>query len=374
MGARGAGPGPNAVRPYNSAATAAAARIAVLRMHLAAAGGHAEPVGEEPLPGTANYFIGNDPAKWHTNVPTYAQVRYRNIYPGVDLVYHGNQRQLEFDYLVAPRADPRAIRLRFDGADNLHLAANGDLAVTIAHEALAFHKPSVYQMVDGRRQPVVGDFALLAKHTVGFRLGSYNHAATLVIDPVLAYSTFLGGSGGANAVGDTACAVAADNSGSAYVTGSTCSTNFPVTPGVYQPTNLAATNNGCNAFVTKLNATSTALVYSTYLGGSTSDIGRAIAVDTAGDAYVAGQTYSTNFPVTPGAFQTTNKAAANGDANAFVAKLNPTGTALAYSTYLGGSGLSAGGSGTSGIKPMRWVWTPPATRMWLGRRTPRTSP
>ncbi len=176
IGASGAGPGPNAVRPYNSAATAAAARLAVLRMHLTAAGGNAGPVGEEPLPGTDNYFIGNDPAKWHTNVPTYAQVRYRDIYPGIDLVYYGSQRQLEFDYIVAPRADPRTIRLRFDGADNLHLAANGDLAVTIANEALAFHKPVVYQNEDGHRHPVAGGFARLGKHTVGFRLGSYNHA------------------------------------------------------------------------------------------------------------------------------------------------------------------------------------------------------
>lgn len=312
-------------------------------MRLVAVSGSAEPAGEEPLPGTANYFIGSDPARWHTSVPTYAKVRYRDIYPGIDLAYYGNQRQLEFDYIVAPRADPRAIRLRFDGADSLHLAANGDLTVAIANNALAFHKPSVYQIEGGHRHPVAGGFALLGKHSVGFRLGSYNHAAALVIDPVLAYSTFLGGTGGANAVGDTALAVAVDNSGSAYVTGSTCSTNFPVTPGSYQTSNPAAASNGCTAFITKLNATGTALVYSSYLGGSTSasDTGNAIAVDTAGNAYVAGRTYATDFPVTPGAFQPANHASANGNSNAFITKLNSTGTALVYSTYLGGSGLSA---------------------------------
>ena len=307
----------------------------VLRLCLLDANAWAAVAGAEELPGKINYFIGNDPAKWHASVPTYAQVRYRDIYPGIDLVYYGNQQQLEFDYIVAPHADPSSVRLRFDGADNLHLAANGDLAVTIAHEALSFHKPSVYQMVDGRRHTVAGDFALLAKHTVGFRLGSYNHAATLVIDPVLAYSTFLGGSVSSTMAGDAANAIAVDDSGNVYVAGRACSTNFPVTPGAYQTTNLA---NDCTAFVSKLNSSGTALVYSTYLGGSGGATANTIAVDTAGNVYVTGDTFSTDLPVTPGAFQTTNHAATNQSSNAFVTKLNASGTALVYSTYLGGSG------------------------------------
>jgi hypothetical protein len=312
----------------------------VLRMRLLGANAAAKVAGEKELPGKANYFIGNDPKKWRTSVPTYASVRYTGIYPGIDLVYHGTPSadgQLEFDFAVARNADPRPIRLRFAGPNRLHLAANGDLVVTTANGALAFHKPVVYQMVDGHRQAVAGNFALLGKHTVGFRLGSYDRAKALLIDPALAYSTFLGGSGN-----DTGKAIAVDTAGNAYVAGSTCSTDFPVTPGAFQTTNHAAANNGCTAFVTKLNPTATALVYSTYLGGSGGDTANAIAVDTAGNAYVAGQTYSTDFPVAQGAFQTTNHAAANGDADAFVAKLNPTGTALVYSTYLGGSGLSAG--------------------------------
>ncbi|MGD0009788.1 MAG: SBBP repeat-containing protein [Terriglobia bacterium] len=209
---------------------------------------------------------------------------------------------------------------------------------------IRFHKPVVYQKEsdvlqqttdNGQRTAVEGHYVLTAANQIHFALGAYNHAQALVIDPVLVYSTYLGGSGW-----DTANAITVDSAGNAYVTGKTSSTDFPVTPGAFQTTNL-----GGSSFVTKLNPTGTALVYSTYLGGSGSigggDIGNAIVVDTAGNVYVAGQTYSTDFPVTPGAFQTTNRAAANDDANAFVAKLNPSGTALVYSTYLGGSGLSA---------------------------------
>jgi hypothetical protein len=306
-------------------------------MKLAGLSSKQEPRGEEQLPGTANYFIGGDPAKWRARVPTYAKVRYSNIYSGIDLVYYGNQRQLEFDFALAPNADPGSIRLRFGEPNRLHLAANGDLVVTTANVVLAFHKPLVYQMVDGHRRPVAGDFALLGKHTVGFRLGSYDRAKALVIDPALAFSTFLGGSGFG---GDSANAIAVDRAGNVSVTGQTSSIDFPVTQGAYQTANHAAAN-GRTAFVTKLNPTGTALVYSTYLGGSSGgDTGSAISVDAAGNVYVAGQAYSTDFPVTLGAVQTTNRAAANDDSNAFVTKLNPTGTALVYSTYLGGSGLS----------------------------------
>jgi hypothetical protein len=312
----------------------------VFRMKLAGARGKAEPKGEEQLPGTANYFLSNDPSEWHTRVPTYAKVRYASIYPGIDLVYYGNPSALEFDFLVAPDADPGLVRLRFDGPSHLRLAANGDLVMTAVNGALVFRKPLVYQRVEGDRQPVAGAFTLLDKHTVGFRLGSYDRSKALVIDPALAFSTFLGGSGFS---GDTGNAIAVDSAGNAYVTGSTCSTDFPVTPGAFQTTNAAAANSGCNAFVTKLNPSGTALVYSTYLGGSGTnmggDNGRAIAMDAAGNAYVSGQTYSTDFPVTQGAFQTTNRAAANETSNAFVTKLNATGTALVYSTYLGGSGF-----------------------------------
>ena len=312
----------------------AARQASVLRMKLAGLSSKQEPRGEEQLPGTANYFIGGDPAKWRASVPTYAKVRYSNIYSGIDLVYYGNQRQLEFDFALAPNADPGSIRLRFSEPNRLHLGANGDLVVATACRVLAFHKPLVYLMVNGHRRPVAGDFALLGKHTVGFRLGSYDRAQSLVIDPALAYSTLLGGSGG-----DAGNAIAVDTAGGVYVTGETSSIDFPVTQGTYQTTNHVA--NGSTAFVTKLNPSGTSLVYSTYLGGTGGDTANAIAVDGTGNAYVAGSTLSADFPVTQGAFQTTNHGAANGVPNGFVTKLNPTGTALAYSTYLGGSGLSA---------------------------------
>jgi hypothetical protein len=308
----------------------------VVRMRLVGASiGAAAPAGQEQLPGTANYFIGDDPAKWRTSVPTYARVRYRGVYPGVDLVYYGNQRQLEYDFVVAPGTDPKPIRLRFAGARELRLGADGDLVVMVAGGALTFHKPVVYQVVDGQRKTVVGSFALLARHTVGFRLGSYDRRKPLVIDPVLAYSTYLGGSDW-----DEAHAIAVDVAGNVYVAGFTYSQDFPLTQGAFQ-----TTNHWKSAFVTKLNPAGSALVYSTYLGGSGAvygDIAYGLAVDGSGNAYIAGQAGSTDFPVTPGAFQTTNHEVGDG-LNAFVTKLNPTGSALLYSTYLGGSG--GGGPG-----------------------------
>jgi len=321
----------------------------VVRMRLAgASGGAPAPAGEEQLPGKVNYFTGNDPAKWHTGVPTYAKVRYRGVYPGVDLVYYGNQRQLEYDFVVAAGADPKPIRLQFAGAKGLRLGVDGDLVVTAAGGVLAFHKPVVYQLVDGQRKAVEGCFAMLSRRTVGFRLGSYDHAKPLVIDPVLVYSTYLGGS-----FTDGANAIAVDTAGNAYVAGQTESTDLPVTPGAFQTT-LNAGLAG-DAFITKLNLSGTALVYSTYLGGIGYNSANAIAVDTAGNAYVAGYTGASDFPVTPGAFQTTNHAAASGGSNAFIAKLNPAGAALVYSTYLGGSGsntasgVAVDGSGSAYI-------------------------
>jgi hypothetical protein len=322
-----------------------------VQMQLAGANGRVEISGEDKLPGTANYFIGSDPAKWHANIPTFTKVHYSRIYAGIDLLYYGNQRQLEYDFVVAPRADPRQIRLQFAGAKRLRLSADGNLVLTTMNGALAFRRPSVYQLVHNHRRAVAADFALLPQHTIGFHVGHYDHAKPLVIDPVLVYSTYLGGS-----LGDQASAITVDTAGNAYITGMTNSVDFPVTTGAFQATNHAPSSGGSNAFVTKLNPTGTALVYSTYLGGSGSlngsDSASALAVDTSGNAYVTGRTYSSDFPVTSGAFQSTNHAAANGLSNAFVTALNPTGTALVYSTYLGGSGgtdlygASAGDQGT----------------------------
>ena len=340
-------PGHAAGKSLKPASTRPARKTDVMRMDLAGANRATHVAGMDQLPGTANYFIGNDPAKWHSGVPTFAKVRYAGVYPGIDLIYYGNQRQLEYDFIVAPGASAKPIRLEFSGAKRLDLTSDGDLTVSATNGEIAFHKPVVYQVKDGVRQPIDGQFALLSKNTIGFTLGQYDHSKPLVIDPVLTYSTYLGGS-----LSDAAYGIAADSSGNAYVVGVTFSTNFPGTTGGFQPTNNGA-GAATNAFVTKLNPTGTGLVYSTYLGGSAvesscngiGDQGFGIAVDGSGNAYVTGTTCSTNFPVTTGAFQTAYNSQNKFGESAFVTKLNTTGTALVYSTYLGGSA----DDGASGI-------------------------
>ena len=327
----------------------------VIRMQLAGANPAVGMTGSAPLPGTANYFIGNNPAKWYTNVRTYERVRYTSVYRGVDLVFYGNQQQLEYDFVVGPDADPGAIRLRFAGTKKLKLNSNGDLEVIAKNGEIAFHKPVVYQEIAGERRQVDGHFMLAAGNTVGFSLGDYDHAKPVTIDPVLAYSTYLGGSGyhipaGPDCCGDYGTAIAADNNGGAYVAGYTGSSDFPL-KNPYQRQNNDPQTAGV-AFVARLNAAGSALIYSTYLGGSGNywykDAALGIAVDAYGDAFITGYTGSyqslttTGFPVTTGAYQQTNKAAANAGRNAFVTKLSPDGSTLLYSTYLGGSGFNNG--------------------------------
>ncbi len=300
---------------------------ATVRLHVVGANAAAQAIGQDQLPGIANYLVGSDPAGWHTGLPTYAQVSYQDVYPGVDLVYYGNQAQLEYDWRVAPGADPHAIAFQVQGARGLRVDGDGALVVATDVGALVQRPPTVYQQdADGTHHAVAARYTLSAtgaqSATVGFDVGAYDTGKPLVIDPVLSYSTYLGGSNG-----DQGTAITVDRAGNAYLTGNTYSTNFPTTPGVIQP------GGGNNAIVTKLNPSGTALVYSTYLGGG-GDIGYGIAVDRAGDAYVAGSTASTTFPTTPGAFQRTNLGAPNLYDATFVSKLNPTGGALLYSTYL----------------------------------------
>ncbi len=308
-----------------------------LRMELKGANAQAQVSGSDELPGTTNYFIGNDPTRWRTRVPTFARVHYTGVYPGVDLIYYGNQRRLEYDFVVAPHVNPNQVKLHFSGAQKLKLDHDGNLLVIGDNGEVAFEKPVVYQDEQGQRVPVKGRYALLANHTVGFKVGKYDRSKALVIDPTLSYATYLGGS-----TEDAGTAIAVDAAGSIYVIGFTVDTDFPVTPGAFQTTN--AMDNEV-AFVAKLNAAGSALVYSTYLGGtgSTTHVegndAFGIAVDTAGSVYVCGETYSNDFPVTTGAYQTQNKGFANDVQNAFISKLSPDGSALVYSTYLGGSGL-----------------------------------
>lgn len=301
----------------------------VVLMQLKGANAGARVFGLDQLPGKANYFIGNDPAKWRTGLPTYAQVKYEGVYPGIDLIYYGNQRQLEYDFAVAPGADPGVIRLRFAGAEKLSLSQDGDLRIAAAHGDVTLRRPVVYQSKGGQRRPVDGKFMLLAGNQVGFRIGTYDRSATLVIDPVLTYSTYLGGSNGGRQ--DFATAIAVDASGNAYVTGSTQSTDFPVTRNALQPNYTARFQT---AFVTKFSADGSTQVYSTYFGGTYNNYGSGIAVDSSGAVYLTGWTGSKDFPTTKDAYQT----ALAGRANAFVTKLSADGSELVYSTFLGGSG------------------------------------
>ncbi|MCA1591594.1 MAG: SBBP repeat-containing protein [Acidobacteria bacterium] len=295
----------------------------VLRMKLVGADANATVAGAEELAGKVNYFVGNDPAQWRTSVPAYGRVRYTDVYPGIDMVYYGNQRQLEYDFRIAPGADARTVSLQFDGADKVALDAGGDLLLTLGESVIRQPKPVVYQEVAGERRAIEGGYVVREGGRVGFAVGAYDAERPLVIDPVLVYSTYLGGSGG-----DQGLDIAVDPAGNAYITGFTNSTDFPTV-------NPIQSTNGSfqDGFVTKLNAAGNAFVYSTYLGGNGFDQARGIAVDSAGNAYVTGFTNSDNFP-TANAFDAT--IGANGD-DAFVTKLNAAGNALVYSTYLGGS-------------------------------------
>jgi len=324
-----------------------AAKSVVLPMNLLGANDKAPVSGMNELPGKANYFIGNDPAKWHTNVATYAKVKYEGIYPGVDLVYYGNQGQLEYDFVVSPGADPRSIAIQFAGAP-VEIDREGSLVLHTDGGEVLFHRPVAYQSPQDSEQSessnkhfIDSRFVLRGNNKIAFEVAAYDHSRPLVIDPVLVYSTYLGGS-----FPDEALSVAVDSSGSAYVTGITCSADFPVTTGAYQTTSHNGTGGNCptsqnsfeDAFVTKFNAAGTALVYSTYIGGSASDRGYDIAVDSSGNAYIAGQSQSTDYPTTTGAFITTCPGGVGGCNTGTVTKLNSTGSALVYSTYLGGPG------------------------------------
>ena len=313
---------------------------AALRLKLVAPNSTPQVTGMEELLGKSNYFRGSDPRKWRTNVPTYAKVKYAGVYPGVDLVYYGSQGQLECDFIVAPGANPHAIALSLQGAKRVNVDAHGDLVVDVNGVEIRFQRPVVHQpgnmgpKIKNAKLQIAGRYVLQGENQVGFRVAAYDASKPLIIDPVLRYSTYLGGSGEDVSGFFGLDNIATDPLGNAYLIGSTTSTDFPTTAGASQTTfgGSGDVYFSGDAFVAKLNAAGNALLYSTYIGGSSDEQGESIAVDAAGIAYISGETFSTNFP-TVNPLQATN----GGGGDSFVAKLNAAGNALVYSTYLGGS-------------------------------------
>ncbi|HEX3554553.1 MAG TPA: SBBP repeat-containing protein, partial [Thermoanaerobaculia bacterium] len=276
--------------------------------------------GEQELPARSHYFFGNDPARWRTGISSYEKVRYQSLYPGVDLVFYGGPRQLEYDFVLAPGADPKAVRLAVEGADRLEIDAAGDLVLHLGGGEVRLKKPVAYQDIAGVRREVVSRWRRIGNSQLGFEVGDHNPAQPLVIDPLLVFSTYLGGSGG-----DPAFAIALDAAGNAYVAGYTDSPDFPVTQGP-----RSSPNGG--AFLAKLTRDG-ALVYSTYLGSASSFAAAfGVALDPAGNVYLAGDA-GAGFPLVnplPPAQR------GGGSADVFVAKLDPSGSTLLYSTTLGG--------------------------------------
>jgi hypothetical protein len=282
--------------------------------------------GERELPGRAHYLVGPS-SKWRRNVPTFGAVRYPGLYDGIDLVFYGSGREIEHDYVVAPHADPGVIEFEISGAEAVRPTPEGDLVIGDrigGIDELRLRAPRVYQDVDGRRVTVASSYVVRPSGRVGIRLGAYDRGRTLVIDPVIAYSTYLGGS-----EAEIAFSIAVDDQGHAYVAGLADSLDFPVTPGALDSTGDGPYNE---AFVAKLSPDGSRLIFATYLGGSKGEIAHGVDVDAAGNVYVAGTTMSGDFPVKR-AVQWTFR----GTDDAFLTKLDPSGSSIVYSTFLGGS-------------------------------------
>jgi len=330
-------------------ASAAASKSAAVAMSLVGSNAHAPLKGLDPMTAKTNYFLGSSPDRWRREIPNYSRVEYHDVFPGIDLVFYGRERQMEYDFVVAPGADPQAIRLRLESSDDEHtpfVASDGDLVIPLESGEVRLRKPVAYQTTPGdgkgsaqaERHPVAARFVLepLTESPAGnskavevaFDVGAYDRSQSLILDPVLAYSTFLGGGGI-----DAAEALFVDTAGNAYITGTT---NFPTFPTVnaFQPSLNLGQPYASDAFVAKLNPSGTGLVFSTYLGGSGDDSGQGIGVDAAGNVVVAGTTSSKDFPLLNAI-----RSSIGGTSDGFVTKLNPQGNTLVYSTYLGGNDL-----------------------------------
>ena len=315
----------------------------MVNLEFAGASANAVISPEETLPEKINYLIGNDPSQWRRGISAFGRVRYQNLYPGINLVFYGNQNQLEYDFEIAAHANVKAIQLKLDGADRINIETNGDLAFAVQGRKTLFHKPVVYQTIGGVRHNISGRYRL-KNNRVSFEVGAYDQSQPLVIDPVLSYSSFLGGSGGMTyGVG---VAVGADDD--AYICGYTQAalTNL-ITGGAIQTTNRGGYYK-FDCFVGRLGSTGTNLVYLTYLGGKGDDGAMGIAVDKTGNAYITGWTSSSNFPVCNALY--TNITAAwfsaqfNGYGDAgFVSELNTNGSQLVFSTYFGSTNSTYAG-------------------------------
>jgi hypothetical protein len=329
-------------RGRHSAAANAARRQqpqsdAIVRMQLLNGDSHAQIAAVDPLPGKTNYYIGNNPKNWHSNVPQFARVNYKNVYPGIDLAYYGQQSKLEFDFILAPGSSPAPIHLAFTGAQHVSTDGAGNLVVSSRLGNVTLHKPVAYQQQNGERQLVDASFSLKANNEVSFNLGKYDPNRELVIDPSLTYATYLGGG-----QEDEVFAIAKDGSNNIYVTGESDSTSgWPSSAGG----NVISGHN-FDVFVTKLTSTG-AMSYTTFVGGTGNDSGLAIATDSAGNAYVTGITTSTlDFPTTSGVVQQTststgnctnqNKTTTAPCTDAFALKLGSTGT-KSWATFVSGN-------------------------------------
>lgn len=331
-------PKPEGSRRDSAKHAAALTPVESLQMKLAGANPNANLTGTGLLPGKSNYFLGNDPAKWRRGVPQFARVRYENVYQGIDLLFYGNQGRLEYDFQVAPGADPRQAELEFKGAKQLVLK-DGALVVNGNGDdgeigSVRLEAPQVYQEIAGKRRAVEGNFVLRGANRAGFAIGAYDHSRELVIDPILTFSTYFGGSGDEHAT-----SIAVDGSFNIYLTGSTTSPNLPSTTGILQTTLNGAQNVYIAKITPPLGSLPAVLDYVTYLGGNGTDSPAGIRVDGRGDPFVAGTTSSTNFPTTAlTAYQPVPEAGSTGTSHVFVTELKNDATALQYSSYLSGNG------------------------------------
>ncbi|MEI6293619.1 MAG: SBBP repeat-containing protein [Methanomicrobiales archaeon] len=316
---------------------------AVFSTTVAGANPAATVVGVDPLPGTASFFVGNDPANWHSGLSTFGGVEYKNVLPGIDLTYRGKNGVLKREFVVAPGADASGIVIVYDNIDGLAYGPDGTLEVQTSTGVLTESAPVCYQVINGNTINVPAQYNILGNGRAGFNFGVYDHAYPLVIDPALLYSSYLGGE-----LQDAAYGIAVDNAGCAYVTGFTESLNFPVSGNTFNQT-----SNGCSdVFVTKVSADGLSLVYSTYFGGNNTDVGNGIVVNSTGWAFVTGFTTSLDFPTPNGTAKNQNISAPSpcpfpgclGNADAFVAAIPPDALTLPYSTCIGGNYTDVGTS------------------------------